>query len=761
MTSLCGTGGRRWTVAAAGSLALALTASAAEPMPSSDPLPPLEEGIASFGAAVADDVLYVFGGHVGKTHQHSVDNVSHQFRRLDLRDPGSGWQDLGEVHGLQGLAMVAHRGRVCRIGGLDARNPPEEDEDLVSVDEVACFDPAAGGWSELPPLPVPRSSLDAAVAGDTVYVAGGWRLRGRGQEPEWQDALLALDLSAAAPAWRSIPQPFRRRALAVAVAGGKVHVCGGLGADGTSRRVDVYDPATDAWTQGPELPIADGPMLGFGVSAFGVGDRVLLSGGDGVIYALEAGSDAWSQVGRLRQPRFFHRLLPHGDDVLFVAGAAQEGHLGDVERIALASLQATPAAGETTAEAVAAAEVTEGRWPAFRGRGDSHAPSDRLPLSWSSGDGVAWRAAVPGYGQSAPVVWDGQVFVTSVEGKEKETLILSAFDLDRGAVRWRRRFESRVHIPDSDMVSRAAPTPAVDGERVYALWETGDLVAADHDGETLWRRSLVDDYGPFAGNHGIASSPVLTADLVVVQITHEGPSYLVAFDQRDGTVRWKADRDPGVAWTTPVVLAEEGGAELVSSAAGRVEALDAATGASLWRIDDIEKNSVPSATADGELIVVASSDAGSNLALRRQGRDGAEIRWRAEGVTTGFGSPVLHGDCVLFVNKAGAVTCAGRDDGAARWTHRLPDAVWATPIAAGNRVYFFTKKGDTVVLVHGPGGPEVVAENHLPIDGAVYGVAAVRDAFLVRTGTELIRIGSPPSAPLDRLAAAGHDAAED
>ncbi|MEO1085967.1 MAG: hypothetical protein AAFY88_17145, partial [Acidobacteriota bacterium] len=184
-------------------------------------LPDLDEGIASFGGAVAGDYLYVYGGHIGGVHKHSSQNLSHRFQRLDLKDPKS-WEDVGDgVQGLQGLALVPYGEKVCRVGGLDARNETlEQPEDLVSVADVACFDPSTGAWTELPPLPAPRSSHDAAVLGDTLYVAGGWQLRGKDLEAVWHDDMVALDLAAALSGqeatWQSIPQPFKRRALAVA-----------------------------------------------------------------------------------------------------------------------------------------------------------------------------------------------------------------------------------------------------------------------------------------------------------------------------------------------------------------------------------------------------------------------------------------------------------------------------------------------------------------------------------------------------------------
>lgn len=703
-------------------------------------LPPLPEGIASFGAAVVGDDLYVYGGHIGKTHQHSVENLSHHFRRLDLSAPATGWQEVGEVAGLQGLPLVAIGERVCRVGGLTARNHQEDEkEDLHSQAEVSCYVPEPDRWQALPPLPAPRSSHDAAVLGNHLYVAGGWQLRGKDAEPVWHDTMLVLDLEAPTPVWRSLPQPFQRRALAVAAAGGKVYVLGGLGGEGTSRQVDVFDVATETWSAGPELPPQEGRLKGFGVSAFGVGERIFFSGADGVVHALETGGDSWLEdLGRLDTPRFFHRLLPYGEELLFVGGAASSGHLADVERVDIGSLQ--PRAGAEAEVAVA----DRGSWPGFRGRGDSHTAAADLPLSWSSERNIAWRAALPGYGQSSPVVWDGQVFVTSVSGAEKETLILSSLDLESGEVRWRRRFAASQEITSSDMVSRAAPTPAVDGERVYAFWESGDLVALSHEGETLWQRSLTDEYGPFTGNHGVGSSPVLTDQAVVVQATHEGPSYYLAVDKESGENLWKVERPSKVAWTTPVVLRGDEGTEVITSAAGRVEALDATSGEAIWQLAGIEKNHVPSATTDGDLVIVASSETGHSLALHNGGHgtlDEGAILWRGEGIASGFGSPLIHDDCVLFVNKAGTVTCADRSSGETRWRHRVADACWTSPIAAGDMVYFFTKKGETTVLRHGEDGPEVVAESSLPTEDTVYGVAAVRGAFVIRTGTELVRVG--------------------
>ena len=64
-------------------------------------------------------------------------------------------------------------------------------------------------------------------------------------------------------------------------------------------------------------------------------------------------------------------------------------------------------------------------WPSFRGDGRSVTSARDLPLEWSDDRNVAWKIALEGYGQSSPVVWRGQAYVTCVEGPNKETLVTS------------------------------------------------------------------------------------------------------------------------------------------------------------------------------------------------------------------------------------------------------------------------------------------------------------------------------------------------
>ncbi len=382
-------------------------------------------------------------------------------------------------------------------------------------------------------------------------------------------------------------------------------------------------------------------------------------------------------------------------------------------------------------------------WPAFRGDGTSTTDANNLPLKWSAEEGIAWQVQLPGYGQSSPVVWGDTVFVTAASGEMKETLIVAAYDLASGKQRWKQQFPATEKEKATDYVSKAAPTPAVDGERVYAFFESGDLLALDHSGKLLWQRQLTKEYGAFQGNHGLGSSLALAQAGLVVLIDHDAPGYLLCIDKATGKNRWKVDRDARVSWSSPIVVpgAEE---EILISSAGVVQAYRASDGELIWQHSGLDGNTVPSPTAAGDLVVIGSREAAWNVALKRGAQVEDRIAWKAE-ASSSFGSPLVHRGKVYFVNRAGVATCVELATGKTLWSQRLPGSCWASPLGAGDRVYFFTKDGETVVVAAAGDQdhrPTVLAENSLPESGTVYGVAAVPGAFVVRTTEKLYRIGS-------------------
>lgn len=253
----------------------------------------------------------------------------------------------------------------------------------------------------------------------------------------------------------------------------------------------------------------------------------------------------------------------------------------------------------------------------------------------------------------------------------------------------------------------------------------------------------------FRGNHGIGSSIAQTDDAVILLIDHDGPSYLLSINKTDGMNLWKRDREKRVSWTSPVISRYGNVTEILISSNGIVEAYNAENGERHWYVEGVEKNTVPSPTATEEWIVVGSSQKGETLAIKRGGIGDvteSHIRWKGD-VASSFGSPLVHRDSVYIVNKAGALSCLNLETGSVLWTTRIGSSTWASPIAAGDILYFFGKDGDTTVmqapLQHQIEIPPIVSVNSLTTKSRVYGVAAINGALLIRTGNRLICVGKP------------------
>lgn len=443
-----------------------------------------------------------------------------------------------------------------------------------------------------------------------------------------------------------------------------------------------------------------------------------------------------------------------------------------------------------------ASPVASDTWPGFRGDGTSRTAAKGLPTRWSPKENLAWRIELPGYGQSSPVVWKNRVYLTAVDGEEKEKLQIVCLDSETGKIRWHKTFPASQNGKNNPMMSRAAGTPVADGNGVYAFFESGDLIALSPEGEVRWQRALSKDFGELKNNHGLASSPAQSESALYILVDHQGPSYLLAVNKSDGKDAWKAERTSRTSWTSPIVTTVGSKPIVVVSSGGDVVGYEANSGKKCWQLSGLSGNTMPSPTmADGCVFIGASENArkpdlaasAKSNCLIRLAADGTgyEVVWRAKRQVAGTASPLVHAGHVYLVDKAGICHCLDQKTGELKYSERLHNQAWATPIGAGDYVYFFGKDGTTTVLKSGPryrveetnrlwspeefearklaakktaklpagtkeggppkgpaGGPvlpkeEMESIRYSGVGDIVYGAAAVDGAFFIRTGTEL------------------------
>ena len=100
------------------------------------------------------------------------------------------------------------------------------------------------------------------------------------------------------------------------------------------------------------------------------------------------------------------------------------------------------------------------------------------------------NSPLPGRGTSSPIIVAGRVFVTCSSGPRQDRLHVLALNVASGQVIWQRQFTATGRTICHPMTAVAAPTPASDGQRVFAYFSSNDLVALDIEGNLLWMRAL-------------------------------------------------------------------------------------------------------------------------------------------------------------------------------------------------------------------------------------------------------------------------------
>ncbi len=417
--------------------------------------------------------------------------------------------------------------------------------------------------------------------------------------------------------------------------------------------------------------------------------------------------------------------------------------------------------------AATATEVVRADWPGFLGGASRDQQTIAIPLTWSETAGAKWKSPLSGHGQSSPVVVGNNIYLTAVEGPNKETFLVMCVDLETGKLRWTHKFDNSLQAKNDPYTSRAAPTPVADNQGVIAFFESGDMVALTTDGAVRWERKLMTDYGKYEGRFGLGGSLAQLDDRIFVLADNEGPSYLLAINKANGETLWKTPRDSRTSWSSPMIVTVAGQPQVVTSSAGSLDGYDPQSGVQLWTFSDVGGNTVasPIPFGEGQFLVGASPGRNgentegalrSNMAVKivKQGTNFVpEVMWRNEKASSSFGSPIVYRDKAYYVNRAGVLFCMNATTGETLYNARIKESVWATPLGIGDRVYFFGQTGTTTVVDAGEQFKELAA-NRLWVAAAdgggpggfnaeiQYGTALTDAGLLIRTGEHLFLIAS-------------------
>ena len=388
-------------------------------------------------------------------------------------------------------------------------------------------------------------------------------------------------------------------------------------------------------------------------------------------------------------------------------------------------------------------------WPQLFGpTGDGQSEAKNLPVTWSETENVKWKTPIHDRGHSSPVIWGGQIWLTTAL-KDGKQLFAVCVNRDSGRIVHDLKVFD-VEKPEFcyPLNSYASPTPAIEAGRVYVHFGTYGTACLDTaTGKTLWeRRDLHCDHF-----RGPGSSPFLCGDLLILHFDGFDVQYLVALDKATGKTVWKTDRstefgnldgDLRKAYATPTLITAAGRQQLLSPGAKAAMAYDPKTGEELWKIRyDGFSNVARPLFSQGLAIINTGFGSPELWAVRPDGRGdvtASHVVWKHRKGVPAKPTPVIVGEAIYMVSDSGVASSIEVVTGKLLWQTRVGGEFSASPLVADGRIYVPDHDGKTVVLA--PGGEyKQLAANKLDA-GCMASPAASGKAIYLRTKTHLYRI---------------------
>ncbi len=428
-------------------------------------------------------------------------------------------------------------------------------------------------------------------------------------------------------------------------------------------------------------------------------------------------------------------------------------------------------------------------WPSFRGAGACGvATGQNLPDRWDieTGDGVRWKTPIPGLANSAPVIWNDRIFVTTAvsdaenpglrigrygagdaaEDDSRQSWRVLCLNAGDGRVLWERTASEGVPpVRRHTKSSHANSTPATDGRHVVALFNSGGLYCFDIDGKLCWSRQLgVLDSGAFDVPElqwGFGSSPVIFRNQVIVQCDIQEGSFIAAFALDSGKEVWRTQRDELPSWGTPTVYEGASGPQVIANGSRFVRGYEALSGRERWRLGGNSFITVPTPIIAEGLILVTSGyrpvqpiyaihpEATGDITLIDGAATNQHIAWSKSRDGTYIPTPIVVGRLLYTLSGNGVLSCYDVRTGERHYRRRVGrgESYSASPVASDGKLFLAAESG-LVSVVRTAARFELLAENELG-EYCLATPAIANRLLLFRTASSIVAIGN--TAPVGRL----------
>ena len=394
---------------------------------------------------------------------------------------------------------------------------------------------------------------------------------------------------------------------------------------------------------------------------------------------------------------------------------------------------------------LAVSTVFAGNWRQWRGPDFNSVSNDvNLPASLNEKT-LLWSTPLPGAGEATPVVFGERVYVAGYR-KDIKSTFAQCFSTTTGKQRWYNGVEEVSKLPPRKII--ASPSPVADATGCVFLYSDGTLVKYDPDGLRLWKRNLVDEYGPLKMYWSYSSSPLLYDGRIYIQAlrnatapegyTGSMDSYLLAVDPATGENIFKFDRATDAveeftnAYTTPIPITINKTPYVVIYGGNYITGHDPATGVEQWRFGYMDEE-IPGGRAAGTPVADATTlycpfPMGKKILACDLGKLAANespVVWTLGQGSCDVPSPVLvDGYLYMIADSKKTLTCVEAKTGLVQWTGQLDksDTYYASITAGDGKLYMVNRKGIATVVAANPKAFEILSTHDFgenPVDSTI------------------------------------------
>lgn len=298
-------------------------------------------------------------------------------------------------------------------------------------------------------------------------------------------------------------------------------------------------------------------------------------------------------------------------------------------------------------------------------------------------------------------------------------------------------------------------TPTIAEGRVYTFGALGHARCLDAEsGRLIWEKDPQQDFQVELPTWGLAASPLLVDDLVILHPGGKEGRCFVALDRETGKERWRAGKDPG-GYATPILVEAPQGRLIVGWTPEHVVGLIPESGEIVWSIPYKVTYGVSIATphyADGVVVVCGYWEGSKGIELGESLKE-ASLIWSEERTLRGLMNPPLYKKGRVFIlDKQFGVTCFEIRTGKKLWDDkntltprgRNPQANFAwLDQENSDRILALNAVGDLVLADFAPEGYEEIGRKN--IIGDTWACPAFAgNSIYARSDTELVGVTLKP-----------------